>query len=733
MAEREGNRGRVIGDYVLEKQIGSGSFAVVWRSRHIHDGYEVAIKEIATEKLSRKLKDNLFSEIYILKQINHPNIIRLHDIVNDKATGRIYIVLEYCTGGDLAAYIQYHRRSSEVVARHFMRQLADGLQVLHENNLIHRDLKPQNLLLSTSDRNAVLKIADFGFARSLQPQGLAETLCGSPLYMAPEIMQFQKYNAKADLWSVGAILFQLVTGVPPFSGNSQLQLLQNILKSNDLYFPPDVVGGLHPDCIDLCRRLLRKNPVERLSFEEFFNHNFMVQARPIGGLENTLTRPRESSVIERAEGLQDDCIPFNLDEDIHHDSSFFASTKSISMSSNLTSYTDSNAPGRKTISGKNSSKSKEVYPDNAPTGTDLGTSTSSYNFRRSFESEHSQKSTLEVFQAVNIGQEHHVTSSKRVFDSLECIEQEYVLVNVHSASTETLSSSICASGLDHSQSEIGIPVLNIQKGVSSPVQIVGAASVSGVESLGSQMSIPSRTYQTSIDTNDMLDRPSSHPSRRLQSLQGCAHLVTELVNEKLNAGNQIEAFSIQLLCLAIWRQALHVSHSWASSFSGRSSSQDRLLNDGGAHRTGTGNSEYMPEEEDFEAAASACSRIEQEFLAAVEVAEQLASHLGLLDGSSEMPDAMEVVFQAALALGRKGAMHEFYEEMDNAAALYLKSTTLLSFILVEAPSLELNPKFTLSVSDRQRLHRYIDCLTTHQHLSGTQRMPLLTPENRRSL
>jgi serine/threonine-protein kinase ULK/ATG1 len=89
----------------------------------------------------------------------------------------------------------------------------------------------------------VLKIADFGLARSIQPQGLAETLCGSPLYMAPEIMQSWKYDAKADLWSVGTILFELVTRKPPFSGHSQMHLLQNSMKSNDLHFPLDIVGG----------------------------------------------------------------------------------------------------------------------------------------------------------------------------------------------------------------------------------------------------------------------------------------------------------------------------------------------------------------------------------------------------------------------------------------------------------------------------------------------------------
>ncbi|CAA6656784.1 unnamed protein product [Spirodela intermedia] len=263
---------RVVGDYIFGRMIGRGSFSDVWLARHRVHGTEVAVKEIPMERLSKKLQESLLSEIVILKKIEHPNIIALYDIIECPKT--IYIVLEYCRGGDLSMYIQRHGRVPEATAKYFMQQLANGLQVLHRHNLIHRDLKPQNLLLSSNDVNATLKIADFGFARPLQPRGLAETLCGSPLYMAPEIMQLQKYDAKADLWSIGVILFQLVTGKTPFNGNSQIELLQNIMKSTELHFPPDS-NDLSFDCVNLCQKLLRRNPVERLSFEEFFNNRFL--------------------------------------------------------------------------------------------------------------------------------------------------------------------------------------------------------------------------------------------------------------------------------------------------------------------------------------------------------------------------------------------------------------------------------------------------------------------------
>ncbi|KAM1049495.1 hypothetical protein ACFX2C_028595 [Malus domestica] len=200
----------VVGDYLVGRQIGSVSFSVVWHAHLRVHGTEVAIKEITTGWLNKKLYESLMSEIFILKKINHPNIIRLHDII--EVPRKINLVLEYCRGGDLSMFIQRHGKVLEALAEHFMQQLVAGLQMFRDSNLIHRDLMPQNLLLSTNDNNSVLKIVDLGFTRSLQPQGLAETLCGSPLYMAPEIMQPQKYDAKVDLWSVGAILFQLVTG-----------------------------------------------------------------------------------------------------------------------------------------------------------------------------------------------------------------------------------------------------------------------------------------------------------------------------------------------------------------------------------------------------------------------------------------------------------------------------------------------------------------------------------------
>lgn len=150
-----------------------------------------------------------------------------------------------------------------------------GLQVLHRHHVVHRDLKPQNILLSSPrSSDAILKISDFGLARFLGPGEYADTSCGSCLYMAPEVMLFQKYNDKVDMWSIGAILFELLNGYPPFHGRSNVQLLQCINRSTSLPFSEPLASTLGPDCVDICTRLLCTNPVKRLSFQEFLDHRF---------------------------------------------------------------------------------------------------------------------------------------------------------------------------------------------------------------------------------------------------------------------------------------------------------------------------------------------------------------------------------------------------------------------------------------------------------------------------
>lgn len=712
MAQATG-RGRVVGDYLVGRQIGSGSFSVVWHARHRVHGTEVAIKEIAMSRLNKKLQESLMSEIFILKRINHPHIIRLHDII--EVPGKLHLVLEYCKGGDLSMYIQRHGCVPEETAKHFMKQLAAGLQVLRDNNLIHRDLKPQNLLLSTDDDNAVLKIADFGFARSLQPRGLAETLCGSPLYMAPEIMQLQKYDAKADLWSVGAILFQLVTGKTPFTGSNQIQLLQNIVKATELHFPPDA-KILSADCKDLCQKLLRRNPVERLTFEEFFNHPFLYQTQPDEFLRSRMfSRSADDFPLfeskpmrDAAESSQDDCLPFFLDDDSSGPEGSPSCPKRRSSMKSTYGFSVDTKHGREATS--NAVNNLDLRYGNKLDNTNLRHD----SYKLSDENLNEPPKCLDQRLA---------NTRLKVGDSLDLIDQDYVLVS--GPPMDTSSSSTSISKPTHIPRSSERPLISVPKYTTSsaPVPIIGAANskISHIGSLESQSSAPG-TSLGSMDMLDALEQPSTHCMTRIKSLQRCASAITELVNGKIEADKHLEAFSIQLVILAIWKQALHICHTRAASAMDGSPSGENTRLRSSRKKHGT------PDTEDCSGVNSQgledmSSQIKKEFLREVEHAEELAKVIE--PGSTEMPDAMETIFQAALAFGRHGGVDELMGDMEGATLLYSKAVRLLVFLLVEAPSLILNPPFSLTNSDRYRLRNYIDILNNRQGHSRSKRIAFL--------
>nr|P87248.1 RecName: Full=Serine/threonine-protein kinase ATG1; AltName: Full=Autophagy-related protein 1; AltName: Full=Colletotrichum lindemuthianum kinase 1 [Colletotrichum lindemuthianum]AAB61403.1 putative serine/threonine kinase [Colletotrichum lindemuthianum] len=312
-----------IGEFVIGGEIGKGSFAQVYSGHHKNSKAAVAIKSVEMGRLNNKLRENLYGEIQILKTLRHPHIVALHDCV-ESAT-HINLVMEYCELGDLSFFIKKRDRHGtnaatedmarkypvtpgsglhEVVTRHFLQQLASALKFLREKNYVHRDVKPQNLLLLPSPGfrkensrpiltasndslipNAglaslpMLKLADFGFARVLPSTSLADTLCGSPLYMAPEILRYERYDAKADLWSVGTVLYEMITGRPPFRARNHVELLRKIEATEDkVKYPKDAV--VSKDLVKLIGKLLTRNPVERMRFEDFFNDPVVVGPIP---------------------------------------------------------------------------------------------------------------------------------------------------------------------------------------------------------------------------------------------------------------------------------------------------------------------------------------------------------------------------------------------------------------------------------------------------------------------
>ncbi|CAL4912273.1 unnamed protein product [Urochloa decumbens] len=601
----EGAEEGEVGEYMLQRQVGQGSFAKVFRAVHRRTGARVAVKAIDRRRVEKRVHDGIIKEREILKSIDHPNILRLLDTID--TTNMMYLVLEYCNGGDLDAYLQKRGRLPVDTAKDLMRQLAEGLKVLRERNIVHRDLKPQNLLLSTSGDAIILKIGDFGFAKH---ENLAATICGSPYYMAPEIWQGKDYDAKSDLWSVGVILFQLVTGKVPYSGSTCFQLQQNILASSELNFPSEIEADC-PDCIDLCRRLLRRDPRKRICFEEFFNHKFLATTRKCELICES----------HHAVDLRDSC----------------------------------------------------------------------------------QKITSPVVQKTK--PESVELKKSKVFDSWEWIEREYVLVPVNCTSMEMLS-SLDKSTKDDTGTRNASYDRSTGKGSVQNQNRDFIHRVVGVQNHGCT---PVPVSQESANAEDRRGKPPDCFTR-LHILNQYVLVLTELAREKLSKGLYLEALSIELLLLAIWKEALDACSLFMDAPDGGNFSE-------------SSSEHFLPKSDhsslnvaqglDFSRPVSVRSWVESGFMKAYDRAEKISHILRKSYDNTEMPDAMDVIFQTALEYGKSGAANEVLGHGSRSTTLYSKSIILLTFILQEAPMLPLNPPFSLPPSDQQRIRSYIANLKSH--------------------
>ncbi|WKY03054.1 hypothetical protein Q1695_016388 [Nippostrongylus brasiliensis] len=270
-------------EYNTKDVIGHGAFAIVYKGKYSdRPEVPVAIKAIAKKNIA-KSKNLLTKEIKILKTLSnlqHTNLVAL--LKCTETPTHVYLVMEYCNGGDLADYLSQKTTLQEDTIHHFVVQIARALEAINKEGIVHRDLKPQNILLCNPTRQLnppaselIIKLADFGFARFLSEGVMAATLCGSPMYMAPEVIMSLQYDAKADLWSIGTILFQCLTGKAPFQAQNPPQLKAYYEKNRDL--KPNIPDYCSAPLRDLLLRLLKRNAKDRITFEEFFNHPFLHQ------------------------------------------------------------------------------------------------------------------------------------------------------------------------------------------------------------------------------------------------------------------------------------------------------------------------------------------------------------------------------------------------------------------------------------------------------------------------
>jgi len=253
-----------VGHYVLRKTIGEGTFGKVKLGTHILTGEKVAVKILEKERIAEVADvDRVAREIHILKLVRHPHVVRLYEIV--ETPRQLYLVMEYCSRGELFEHIVARGRVLEPEACRFLHQILAGLEHLHSLGVAHRDLKPENLLL---DDRMDMKIVDFGLSNTFQKGGLMKTACGSPCYAAPEMIAGERYApAPCDIWSCGVVLFALSCGYLPFEDENTSELYGKILSAN--YEAPDFISE---ELKDLIARMLTVDPRRRYTVEQVRAH-----------------------------------------------------------------------------------------------------------------------------------------------------------------------------------------------------------------------------------------------------------------------------------------------------------------------------------------------------------------------------------------------------------------------------------------------------------------------------
>ncbi|XP_077595197.1 serine/threonine-protein kinase BRSK2 isoform X2 [Stigmatopora nigra] len=259
-----------VGPYRLEKTLGKGQTGLVKLGIHCITGQKVAIKIVNREKLSESVLMKVEREIAILKLIEHPHVLKLHDVYENNKY--LYLVLEHVSGGELFDYLVKKGRLTPKEARKFFRQIISALDFCHSHSICHRDLKPENLLL---DEKNNIRIADFGMASLQVGDSLLETSCGSPHYACPEVIRGEKYDGRrADVWSCGVILFALLVGALPFDHDNLRQLLEKV-KSGVFHMP----HFIPPDCQSLLKGMIEVNPEKRLTLDTIQKHAWYLGGR----------------------------------------------------------------------------------------------------------------------------------------------------------------------------------------------------------------------------------------------------------------------------------------------------------------------------------------------------------------------------------------------------------------------------------------------------------------------
>ncbi|XP_063920135.1 calcium/calmodulin-dependent protein kinase type II alpha chain isoform X8 [Zophobas morio] len=279
-------------NYDLKEELGKGAFSVVRRCVQKSTGLEFAAKIINTKKLSARDFQKLEREARICRKLQHPNIVRLHDSIQEENFH--YLVFDLVTGGELFEDIVAREFYSEADASHCIQQILESVNHCHQNGVVHRDLKPENLLLASKAKGAAVKLADFGLAIEVQGEQQAWFgFAGTPGYLSPEVLKKEPYGKPVDIWACGVILYILLVGYPPFWDEDQHRLYAQI-KAGAYDYPSPEWDTVTPEAKNLINQMLTVNPGKRITASEALKHPWICQ------------RERVASVVHRQETV--DCL-----------------------------------------------------------------------------------------------------------------------------------------------------------------------------------------------------------------------------------------------------------------------------------------------------------------------------------------------------------------------------------------------------------------------------------------
>ena len=346
-----------ITDFTITKELGSGSFGRVYLVTHKKTKANYAIKAIDKRNKSNIEEKPYFRrEVEVMYKIHHPNVVKLYSHFEDN--NYCYFIMEYIAKGNMFGLIPQDKKkriSTQLVAS-LMKDIISAVYFLHNMNppIIHRDIKPENVLLAD---NFIAKLTDFGWSNYIEEDEKRTTVCGTPIYLAPEIIKEQGHDERVDIWCIGVLLFELTTGTVPFPGNDIESLENNILKLK-IQWPKDI----NIDAKNLIMKILKLDPNARISLNEMLKHPFITKFYP--NASESLIKPDENIKYKPFVVSKDD--PKNWDPIIHEENKIINDdnniNKIITKEINQEKVpTDNNKQKKKEFSLENFKNLKEKY------------------------------------------------------------------------------------------------------------------------------------------------------------------------------------------------------------------------------------------------------------------------------------------------------------------------------------------------------------------------------------